>query len=68
MFFVLQGELFRNHLRCYPVSSDEPGQISHIVGMLTAIPPSSDEHSGNSGGGGNSSRSMAMSSPAVQAF
>lgn len=33
-----QGELFRNHLKCYPVSSDEPGEISHIVGMLTAIP------------------------------
>ncbi|CAM9439255.1 unnamed protein product [Scytosiphon promiscuus] len=61
-----KGELFRNHLRCYPVSSDEPGQISHIVGMLTAIPPSSDEHSG--AGGGNSSRSVARSSPAVQAF
>eukprot|EP00752_Nemacystus_decipiens_P009323 g8331.t1 len=35
-----KGETFRNHLRCYPVSSDEPGQISHIVGMLTSIPPS----------------------------
>ncbi|CAM9591480.1 unnamed protein product [Ectocarpus sp. 6 AP-2014] len=33
-----KGELFRNHLQCYPVSSDEPGEISHIVGMLTAIP------------------------------
>lgn len=35
-----KGDTFRNHLRCYPVSSDEPGEISHIVGMLTSIPPS----------------------------
>lgn len=41
-----QGELFRNYLRCYPVSSDEPGPISHIVGMLTEIPTENEEPRG----------------------
>lgn len=41
-----QGELFRNYLRCYPLSSDEPGQISHIVGMLTEIPTENEEPQG----------------------
>lgn len=34
----LQGDVFRNHLRCYPVSSDHPGEISHIVGVLSSVP------------------------------
>lgn len=38
-----QGELFRNHLRCYPVSSEDPGEISHIVGVLSSIPNENDE-------------------------
>ena len=51
----VQGECFRNHLRCYPVSSEDPGQISHIVGMLTPIPSQNDDP-----------RALAM--PAVAAF
>eukprot|EP00611_Tribonema_gayanum_P020354 TRINITY_DN3697_c0_g1_i1.p2 TRINITY_DN3697_c0_g1~~TRINITY_DN3697_c0_g1_i1.p2 ORF type:complete len:399 (-),score=158.01 TRINITY_DN3697_c0_g1_i1:527-1723(-) len=31
------GRPFRNHLRCYPISSDDSGEISHIVGYLDEI-------------------------------
>ena len=31
------GREFRNHLRCYPVTSDETGEITHIAGILNEV-------------------------------
>jgi PAS domain S-box-containing protein len=31
------GRTFRNHLRCYPLSSDDSGEITNIVGYLEEI-------------------------------
>mmetsp|Transcript_6676 Transcript_6676/g.9327 ORF Transcript_6676/g.9327 Transcript_6676/m.9327 type:complete len:383 (-) Transcript_6676:33-1181(-) len=32
------GNTFLNHLKCYPVSSDQSGKITHIAGFLKEIP------------------------------